>query len=141
MSDMNYTIYAIIGLLAYSAVAPLVKFSTKKIPPQIAVIVTNFILVVTAVTWAKFRGYDILEHLTLSKHNLYLYLAGLVLGVGIISYYMALSLGPVSVVVPIFGLYIAVSSVAGGLVMGESFSATKIAGLCLAIVSIFLVTR
>ena len=138
---MNYTIYAVIGLVAYSLVAPLVKLSTEKIPPQIAVIVTNFILVVSAIVWAKFKGFKILEHLSLSKHNLYLYSAGIVLGIGIISYYMALSSGPVSVVVPIFGLYIAVSSVVGIFVLGESVSATKIAGLFLAIASIILVTR
>ena len=58
---------------------------------------------------------------------------------GIITYYRALSLGAVSVVVPIFGLFIVVSSVVGFVFLDEPLTLRKVAGIVLAGVAVYLV--
>jgi len=138
---MNQITYAIIALIAYSLVAPLVKLGTKAIPPEAALIITNSILVISTIIWSLIRGQNVLHFISLDRHAIYLYVAGIMLGVGITSYYMALGLGDVSRVVPIFGLYIALSSVFGFFLLGEDVTVTKLVGLVLAVVSIFLVSR
>ena len=67
------------------------------------------------------------------------YLGGAFLAVGIASYYRALSLGAVSVVVPIFGLFIVLSSVWGFLFVGEPITLRKVLGIVLAGVAVYLV--
>lgn len=62
------------------------------------------------------------------------------LGIGIVSYYMALDAGKVSKVVPIFGLYLALSSFYGFFLLGETITVTKMLGLGLAVLSIMLVS-
>ena len=138
---MSYLIYAIIGLIGYSLVAPLVKLATKEVPPEAAVVVTNSCLVLITIMWAVIRKKNVFNYITLEKSSIYLYLAGLALGIGIVSYYMALNAGPVSKVVPIFGLYLALSSVFGFFLLGEAITMTKVLGLGLAILSIILVSR
>jgi len=66
--------------------------------------------------------------------------AGLFLGVGILAYYRALSLGPVSVVTPVFGMFLVTSSIIGIAVLGESLTTRKLLGIALAVVAVYLVT-
>jgi uncharacterized membrane protein len=71
----------------------------------------------------------------------YVGLAGLTLGVSIISYYIALSRGPVSIVAPIFAMNFAVAGILGILFLGESITVTRLAGLALAAGAIVLLAR
>ena len=71
----------------------------------------------------------------------WLLLASLVLSSSIVAYYKALSLGPASVVVPIFALSFAVAAILGFAVLGEPVKATRVAGLLLAVVAVALLTR
>ncbi|MFC6768429.1 EamA family transporter, partial [Natrinema soli] len=66
------------------------------------------------------------------------YVAGLFLSSGILAYYQALERGPVSVVVPIYGLFIVGSSVIGIAFLGEELTATRAAGIVAAAVAIYL---
>ncbi|MFP4589806.1 MAG: EamA family transporter [Candidatus Bipolaricaulota bacterium] len=138
---MTYFYFALIAMIAYSLVAPLVKLGTQEVPVEVAVVITNSFLLLFTIIWATIRRENVLNYLSLEVSSIYLYLAGLALGVGIISYYMALDLGAVSKVVPIFGLYIALSSVYGFFLLGEEVTGTKILGLALAVVAIVLVSR
>lgn len=138
---MNYLTFSIIALVSYSLVAPLVKLAIERIPAEVAVVITNSILVLIALGWALSRGCSILPYINLEKHALYLYVAGIFLGVGILSYYLALGGGPVSVVVPVYGLFIALSSIWGFILLGEQITLTKIVGLFFAVLAIFLVSR
>lgn len=65
--------------------------------------------------------------------------AGAFLSVGIIAYYRALALGPVSVVVPIFGTFLVTSAAAGVVFLDEPLTARKVAGVALAVIAIYLV--
>ena len=61
----------------------------------------------------------------------YVCLLGVALAVGIIAYYRALALGPVSVVVPVFGLFLVTSSVVGIAALDEALTVRKAAELLL----------
>jgi len=138
---VSYMGWVFIAMLTYGIMAVLLKISLRNIPPEVAVLVTNVILVLSALAWALFRGIKILDHLTFNQPTLFLLLAGVVLSCSVISFYMALSRGPISAVLPIFGMNVAVASVLGFLVLGEPVNASRISGIILAGGAIFLLTR
>jgi transporter family protein len=139
---MGYLQWSVLALLAYSAVAPLVGFATTgnpRIPSFVAALVTNGLLLVATVAVVLYQGQSVTAYLGHPKAP-YLYLAGLFLAVGILAYYRALSLGPVSAVVPIFGTFLVISSVMGVLFLNESLTARKVAGIGCAMLGIYLVS-
>jgi len=139
---MGYFQWALVALLAYSAVAPLVGFATTgdpKVPSFVAALITNGILIVATISVVLYERQSVTAYLGNPKTP-YLYLAGLFLAVGILAYYRALSLGPVSTVVPIFGTFLVVSSAVGIFFLNESLTARKTAGIGCAMLGIYLVS-
>jgi len=139
---MGYLQWSVLALLAYSAVAPLVGFATTgdpKVPSFVAALITNGLLLVATVAVVLYQGQSVATYLGHPKAP-YLYLAGLFLAVGILAYYRALSLGPVSAVVPIFGTFLVISSAMGVLFLSESLTARKVAGIGCAVLGIYLVS-
>lgn len=134
---MNYLVWSVTALLAYAFVAPLTAVALEEIPTSVVVFTTNAILVGAAVALILLTDADPAAYLTHTRAP-YMYAAGGCLAVGIIAYYEALSTGPVSVVVPIFGLFIAFSSVIGILALEEPLTLRKAAGIGLALVAIYL---
>jgi transporter family protein len=134
---MQYVLWALLALAAYSAVPPLMKYVTADIPPDVAVVVTNGMLTVAALGLVVAQGRSITDSLTHQRTPAML-LAGVFLAVGIIAYYRSLSLGPVSVVTPIFGLFIASSSIVGFLLFDEVLTARKAAGIGCAVLAVYL---
>jgi len=138
---MHWLIWVLISLVFYGMMPPLVKSAMKEIPSYVAATVTNAILCSLAFIVAKIQGYSFTEHLSFDQPSLILYAAGGVLAVAIISYYKALELGPISSVVPIFGMHIALASVIGFIVLKESITPTKGLGLLFAILAVILISR
>jgi transporter family protein len=136
---MNYVVYAVVALLAYSLVPPLVDLATREIPSSTAALVSNSVLVVVAAGVVAYTGEWDASHLT-GRNAVYIYAAGLCLAVGILAYYRALAEGPVSVVVPIFGLFLVTSSVFGVAFLDETLTARKVVGVVLALVAVYLVS-
>ncbi|WP_251343131.1 EamA family transporter [Haloplanus halophilus] len=139
---MGYLQWALVALLSYSAVAPLVGFATTgdpKIHSFVAALVTNGILLVATVGVVLYEGQSVSSFVGHPKAP-YLYLAGVFLAVGILAYYRALSLGPVSAVVPIFGTFLVLSSVLGIVFLDESLTPRKVAGIGCAVLGIYLVS-
>jgi transporter family protein len=138
--DLDYVVYAVVALLAYSFVAPLVSIGTDgEIPSDVALVVSNGILVTVGVAVVLANGVPVGGYLTHPDAR-YLYAAGVFLSIGILAYYRALGAGPVSVVVPIFGLFIVTSSVVGVVFLDEAFTTRKALGIVLAVVAIYLTT-
>ncbi|RLI33352.1 multidrug transporter [Candidatus Bathyarchaeota archaeon] len=133
--------WTLISLVFYSLMPPLVKEAMKTIPSWVAVTVTNAILCASAFIVAKAQGYRFSEYLGFNRSSLLLYGAGIVLAVAIISYYKALELGSVSRVVPIYGMYVALSSLIGIVALGERLTPLKGLGLLFATLSILLLSR
>lgn len=135
--NSEYLSWAFLGLLAYTFVAPLMKMATSDIPSNVAVFISNVILVGAAAVVVLFTNESVTPYLTHPK-ALYAYAAGLALAVGIIAYYRALAVGPVSIVTPIFGMFLVTSSLIGIAVLGESFTIRKAAGIGFAVLAVYL---
>ncbi|MFB6134228.1 MAG: EamA family transporter [Halanaeroarchaeum sp.] len=134
---MQYVQWSLVALLAYSLVAPLMKIATEEIPTAVAVTVSNVILVAAAGLIVLLSEESVLTYLAHPRAP-YLYAAGGALAVGILAYYQALSLGPVSTVTPIFAMFLVVSSLVGFFVLGEEITARKVFGIVLAVVAVYL---
>lgn len=134
---MNYVSYAVVALVTYGLVAPVVSFAMEEIPSEVAVVITNSILVGMALTVAVSQGSSITEYVGHNRFP-YLILGGILLGIGIMAYYKALELGPVSVVVPVYGMFIALSSIMGFILFDEVITARKLLGILFGLVAIYL---
>lgn len=135
---MNYVLWALVGMASYTMVAPLMKVALTDVPSDVAVLLSNLILVAVAGGLVAVSDTSVSGFLTHSKVP-YVYAAGLFLAVGIIAYYRALALGPVSIVVPIFAMFIVTSSIVGILFLDETFSLQRGAGIALGMVAVYLV--
>lgn len=136
---MQYIWYALVALAAYTLVAPLSSIAMQEIPSDIVAFVTNSMLALTALVLVVTSDKSIVSAFT-SDHAPYMFAAGICLSIGIIAYYRALAAGPVSVVVPVFGLFLVGSSVIGIVFLEESLTTRKGLGILLAIVAVFLTT-
>jgi len=128
----SYLPYALLAMGAYALVSPLMRVATTgpdAVPSDVAVVVSNSLLIVMAVGVLASTDQGFTTHLTSPKmlHVL-------------VSLYRSLALGPVSVVTPIFAMFLVFSSVIGFLFLGESFGARKALGIVFAAVSVYLVS-
>jgi transporter family protein len=57
------------------------------------------------------------------------------------SLFRALSLGPASIVVPIYGMFIVGGAILGILFLHEPVTTRKVIGISLAVVSVFLIAK
>ena len=136
---MQYLWYALLALVAYAAVAPLTKVAMQDLPADSVALVTNGMLVIATLAIVLATDRPLLSALT-HEQAPYMYAAGVCLTVGILAYYRALAGGPVSVVVPIFGLFLVASSVLGIVFLDEALTVRKGVGIALAVVAVFLTT-
>ena len=65
--------------------------------------------------------------------------AGVALVIAVVFYFLALSEGPTSIVVPIYGMFIVGGAVLGLVFLHEPFTLRKALGILLAAVSIYLI--
>ena len=135
--NVGYVGWAVLALLSYSLFTPLVKLATRSAPSHVVALVTNSVLVLTALVTTVVAGDDVTA--ALAPRTLpYVLGGGVFLSIGILSYYRALAGGPVSTVVPIFGSFIAVSSLLGVVVLGDSLTLRKGVGVVLTTVGVYL---
>ena len=139
---MSYLPWAVGALVAYTFVPLLMRVATtgsNAIPSDVATVSSNSILVVGALAVVAGTDQGVAPHLGSSKLP-YAVAAGVCLAVGILAYYRALSLGPVSVVTPVFGLFLVTSSIFGMAFLDEPVTARKLAGIGFAVLAVYLVT-
>lgn len=139
MMNANYLTLAIVALVGYSFVAPLVKVASESIPILIVALVTNMMITIINLLLVLY----VVEFSTqyfVGEDALYMYGAGLFLSVGFLSYLFAVSLGPTNVVVPIFGMFIVLSSLIGIVFLDETASLLYFLGLFLSAIGIVLVS-
>lgn len=137
--EMNYILWAIVAFVAYSVVPPLVRVATADIPSTVAAFLSNVVLVIVILGVILVRNEEVVPYLDTQAAG-YLYLAGLALGVGILAYYRALELGPVSVVVPIFAMFIVGGSVLGFVFLEEDLTLRKGLGIVFGVLAIWLIS-
>ena len=136
---MNYVKWALLGLAGYTFVAPLMKLATGPggLSSTVGAFVANGILVLGTLAVVLYTGMPVAPAFT-NPRIVYVVAAGVCLTVGILAYYRALSLGPVSVVAPVFGMFLVSSAVVGILFLGDALTLRKGAGIALAVVAVYL---
>ncbi|NHN60327.1 MULTISPECIES: EamA family transporter [Halorussus] len=136
---MNYVAWAVLALVGYSVFTPLASLATDQIPSTVVALVANSMLAVSAAAVIVLRDESVVPYLA-GENAVYMYAAGVFLSVGILAYYQALGSGPVSVVVPIFGMFLVGSSLLGVVFLNDALTAKKAVGIVLAAVGVWLTT-
>lgn len=140
---MTYIQWALTGMVGYSFVTLFVKLATRGGALSSFTVLTfaSVIVGITTLAIVLYRG-DLLQ-LTASdliKPNiLWSYAAGVALTIAVTSLFKALSLGPASSVVPIYGMFVVGGSLLGIIFLGEAVDFRKSVGIFLAAVSIYLI--
>jgi len=138
---MGYIAWAIIGMAGYSVVTLLVKLATRsgRFSSFFVLAIATAIVATTAISIAAARG-DMRSFKAFSgREAWYACATGVALTIAVSSLFRALALGPASVVVPIYGMFIVGGAVLGILVLGEPLTVRKSLGIVLAVVSIYLI--
>ncbi len=136
----GYLLWAALALAAYTFVPIFTKAATDGIPSNTVAFWANTVLVVLTLGAVLVSDDPIVGALDHPKAP-FMLASGLCLAVGILSYYRALSLGPVSIVVPIFGLFLVTSPLIGAALLDEPLTLRKAAGVVIAIFGVYLATN
>lgn len=139
MRPPAYVLWAVLACISYSLVAPLVRVATAQVPSNVAAFLSNGVLLVVIIGVVAVSSESIGPYV-MTRGAGFLYLAGLFLGIGILAYYRALELGPVSIVVPIFAMFIVGGSVIGFALLDETITIRRVGGILLAILAVYLIS-
>lgn len=135
----RYLGLSLFACLTYSLVAPLLSIAMTDLPSTLAVFLSNSVMFLTVGLVIVYRGLPVLSYLR-HPRTPHIVVMGLLLTVGLLTYYRALELGPVSIVVPIYGLFIVVSSLTGIVAFNETVTPRKVAAIALSVVAIALMS-
>jgi transporter family protein len=142
---MNHIGWALTGMVGYSLTTLFVKLATRDGTLPGFRVLAIAVLIVCSSIWAAtllsggagseaWRG--------LRGANLGWALAtGVALAIAVFSLFRALALGPASVVVPIYGMFILGGAVLGIVVLGEALTFAKALGMVLAVAGVILIAR
>lgn len=136
---MSYMQWAIAGLIGYTIMAPAISIASARTNSEAAILFSNVIFLGGVFLFVLYQGTPVLQY-AIHPNSVYTYLAGFSLILGVIGYFRALALGPVSTVVPIVGLYIVFSAIIGIVFLDEALTLRKSLGIVLAFVAILLVS-
>jgi transporter family protein len=140
---MSYIGWAVLGMAGYSVVTLLVKLATRsgQFSSYLVLAVASLVVVTTAVSIVILRGDARALHPRdfASPSAFWAYGTGIALAIAVTALFRALSLGPASIVVPIYGMFIVGGAVLGMLFLAEPANPRKLLGIGLAVVSIFLI--
>jgi transporter family protein len=134
---MHYLGWALIALVGYSIFTPLAALAMNNAPSSVVATVANGILLLSAVSLTLYENESVTTYFT-GRTALYMVGAGVFLAVGILAYYRALAAGPVSVVTPVYGMFLVGSTVLSVLFLDDSLTLQKGAGIALAVVAVYL---
>lgn len=137
---ISYLFWVILALIAYSVIGPIVKVIETDVPTETDVAITTAVMLVVTVITAFVVNPVSPDSFSLTAYA-YAISGGIFLTVGVITFFRALREGPVSIVVPIYGLFIVMSSLIGIVFFNERYTTQKIIGIVLAIVAIYLTSQ
>lgn len=144
-ASLTYIHWSLIGMVAYSVVSLVVKLATRSgTHPSFTVLAVATSIVAIVSVWIAFSGghFAAMKRADLiSVASLWTIIAGIFLTIAVASFFKALSMGPASEVVPIYGMFVVGGSLLGILFLGESLSFSKVAGIFMAAAAIYLITK
>ena len=125
-------------MVLYTGWAFLAKLATKSIPSEQAVVYTYVAGISIAVSYVAISK----EAIVINPESIAIALAaGVFLGTGTLSYYLALSGGSAAIVTAISGMYILGTAVLAIVFLDETLTVTQLAGLVCAVVAVVLLSR
>jgi len=142
---MGYVGWALLGMVGYSLVALFVKLATRGGEVFSFFVLAIAVLIVGTVAWsiALFRGdfAGITGSDLVKPSALWSYATGIALIVAVASLFRALSLGPASEVVPIYGMFVVGGALLGIVFLNEPVTHRKLLGILFAALSIYLIAK
>lgn len=138
-TPMSKTItFAVGAMLLYTGWAFLAKIATGSLPAEQAVLYTYAAGIGVVTAYIVVSG----DSLVSAPGSIGVALvAGLFLGVGTISYYLALGSGSAAIATGISGMYILGTAVLAIVFLDESLSPVELSGLGFAVVAVVLLSR
>ncbi len=142
---MNYIAWALLGMAGYSLTTLFVKLATRTGEFNAFAVLALAVTIVGVGVWGNallsgaFAGKTATDFAR--PGALWAYAAGVVLFIAVGSLFKGLSLGPASVVVPIYGMFIIGGAVLGMAFLHEPVTARKLIGLALPVVGVYLIAR
>jgi transporter family protein len=137
----SHIFWALLGMVGYSATTLLVKLATRTELPS-TVVVALATSVVTATCWlviaARGQTLQLFQSLGTSGGGWSL-AAGIAMTIAVTSLFRALQLGPATVVVPIYGMFIVGGFVLGVVFLGETMTLSKLVGVGACVAGIYLI--
>jgi len=130
--------FAVGAMLLYTGWAFLAKLATDGIPSEQAVVYTYVAGISVAVSYVAISEEAIVTNLGSISIAL---AAGVFLGAGTLSYYLALSGGSAAISTAISGMYILGTAVLAIAFLDETLTVTQLAGLACAVVAVVLLSR
>jgi len=130
--------FAVGAMLLYTGWAFLAKLATDGIPSEQAVVYTYVAGISVAVSYVAISEEAIVTNLGSISIAL---AAGVFLGAGTLSYYLALSGGSAAISTAISGMYILGTAVLAIVFLDETLTVTQLAGLACAVVAVVLLSR
>jgi bacterial/archaeal transporter family protein len=139
----SYLLWAVIGMIGYSVTAMFVKLATEsgRFSSYFVLMISSGMVVATSTAITVLRG----DMKTFSRDNLasadglFVLGAGVALVIAVVFYFLALSEGPTTIVVPIYGMFIVGGAVLGLVFLHEPFTLRKAIGILLAAISVYLI--
>jgi transporter family protein len=136
---MRYVLWAVFAMVSYSFVFLFGKLAMEELPAfTVMTIAVSFVMVASVLVTAATGDWQLTS--VTDTHVLFAYAAGLTLTGAVVGYFRALSTGPASVVVPIYGMFIAGGAILGIVFLNEPASPKKLLGLGLATVAVLLIS-
>jgi len=137
----SHIFWALVGMASYSLTTLFVKFAMRAgMPSGVAVAVATTIVATTCWSLVAIRGqFGALFSTLPTSAGAWAVLTGIVLALAVSSLFRALELGPASVVVPTYGMFVVGGAVLGVLFLGEALTPTKALGIAAAVCGIYLI--
>jgi len=135
---VNYVFWALLAMGCYSFAFLFMKIALQDLPTFTVMPIAVGTLAMGATTVAALFGEWSVPSVT-SRSVGFALAAGICLAGAVIGYFRALSTGPVSVVVPIFGMFLVGGALLGIVVLGEGVTAKKALGIAFGAVAVFLI--
>jgi transporter family protein len=142
---MGYVGWALLGMVGYSLVTLLVKLATRSGEVSSFYVLALAVLIVGSVTWSiailrgDFSGFTVSD--LARPSTMWSFATGIALVVAVASLFKALSLGPATEVVPIYGMFVVGGAILGIIFLNEPVTNRKLLGIAFAALSIYLIAK
>jgi len=136
---MNYLPLALITMVGLGVHYFLAKLISPHISSPVIAFISGAVYFPIVLGYIYFTKTPIMPEQKI--YVLYAILIAIPMAIAVLTLYMAIDRGPVSVVMPIYGLNAMITALLGIIVLHEPVTVPKIVGMVLAVIAIILLSR